>query len=76
VFEFLTTSKELERVILTKPTEDEIYKVARAQGMFRMKEDAIIKLLEGTIPFEEVNTLGGDILDDEEPAKEKEVVAA
>ncbi|MEK7530870.1 MAG: GspE/PulE family protein [Patescibacteria group bacterium] len=75
VFEFLATSKELERVILTKPTEDEIYKVARAQGMFRMKEDAIIKLLEGTIPFEEVNTLGGDILDDEDTVKEKEVVA-
>lgn len=60
VFEFLPTSKELERVILENPIEEEIFKVGRAQGMFTMKEDAIIKMLEGTIPFEEVTTLGGD----------------
>jgi type IV pilus assembly protein PilB len=62
VFEMLATSKELERVILEKPNEDEIMKVARAQGMFTMKEDAILKMLEGVIPFEEVNTLGNDIV--------------
>ena len=61
VFEFLPTSKELERVILENPVEEEIFKIARAQGMLTMKEDAIIKMLEGTIPFEEVTTLGGDV---------------
>jgi type IV pilus assembly protein PilB len=66
VFELLPTSNELERVILTNPIEEEVYKVARAQGMFTMKEDAIIKMLESTIPFEEVNTLGGDLIDDEQ----------
>lgn len=64
VFEFLPTTKELERVILTKPVEDEIFGIARAQGMFTMREDAIIKMLHGDIPFEEVNTLGGDLLED------------
>ncbi len=69
VFEMLPTSPELEQVILTKPIEENLYKTARAQGMFTMKEDAIIKMLEGSIPFEEVNTLGGDLLfDDEAPA--------
>lgn len=67
VFEFLPTSKELERTILTKPTEEEIYKVARAEGMFTMKEDAIIKMLNGDIPFEEVNTLGGEVVEEDEP---------
>lgn len=62
VFEMLPTSKELERVILTNPTEEAIFKVAREQGMFTMKEDAIIKMLQGTIPLEEVNTLGGDLV--------------
>jgi len=62
VFELLPTSKELERTILTDPTEESIYKVARSQGMFTMKEDAIIKMLTGVIPFEEVNTLGGDLI--------------
>ncbi|MBI3573847.1 type II/IV secretion system protein [Candidatus Kaiserbacteria bacterium] len=66
VFEMLPTSKELESVILEKPIEEELYKVARAEGMFTMKEDAIMKMLDGVIPFEEVNTLGGDLLKDEE----------
>lgn len=65
VFEFLQTTKDLERAILEHPVEDEIFKVARAQGMFTMREDAIIKMLRGSIPFEEVNTLGGDSLDEE-----------
>ncbi|MEK7063730.1 MAG: GspE/PulE family protein [Patescibacteria group bacterium] len=71
VFEFIATSKEMERVILSKPVNEEIYNVARKQGMFSMKEDAIIKMLEGAIPFEEVNTLGGAILDEEEEPKTK-----
>ncbi|MES2134894.1 MAG: GspE/PulE family protein [Patescibacteria group bacterium] len=66
VFEMLPASPELEHTILTNPIEDELYKVARAQGMFTMKEDAIMKMLKGTIPFEEVNTLGGELLRDDE----------
>ncbi len=69
VFEMLPTTKELERVILTNPIEEEIYKVARAEGHITMKEDAIIKMLEGAIPFEEVNTLGGDFEEADAPAK-------
>lgn len=65
VFEFLPTTKELESIILQKPVEEEILKVARTQGMFTMREDAIIKMLKGDIPFEEVNTLGGDSIGDE-----------
>jgi type IV pilus assembly protein PilB len=69
VFEMLPTSKEMERTILTNPVEEELYKVARAGGMLSMKEDAIIKMLETTIPFEEVNTLGGDMLEDPDTQK-------
>lgn len=64
VFELMPTTPELEAVILQKPVQGEIYKIAREQGMFTMKEDAIIKMLKGDIPFEEVNTLGGDLLED------------
>jgi type II secretory ATPase GspE/PulE/Tfp pilus assembly ATPase PilB-like protein len=71
VFELLPTSKELEETILRKPIEEELYTVARKGGMFTMKEDAIMKMLNGVIPFEEVNTLGGDLLADEEAPKEK-----
>lgn len=65
VFEMLPISKEMERVILENPTEEAIFNVARGQGMFTMKEDAIIKMLKGVIPFEEVNTLGGDLIEGE-----------
>lgn len=57
VFEILEMDKELERVIMTKPTEDEVVKIARSQGMLTMKEDALLKVLRGEIPFEEASKL-------------------
>lgn len=61
VFELLPMNTEVENTILKNPSEDEIWRIVRTQGMFTMKEDAIIKALEGVIPIEEVNTLGVDI---------------
>ena len=55
VFEILEIDREMERVILENPVEDAILKAARAKGMLTMKEDAILKAFDGTIPFREVN---------------------
>jgi type II secretory ATPase GspE/PulE/Tfp pilus assembly ATPase PilB-like protein len=66
VFEFLRMDKELEHVVLTNPVEESVYAVARAKGMITMREDAIMKALAGEIPFEEVNTLGGQLFPEEE----------
>lgn len=57
VFEMLPMTKEIEAAILTNPTELEITKIARSQGMLTMKEDAILKVFNKVIPFEEVNKL-------------------
>ena len=57
VIEVMEMTKEIEEVILKNPTELDITKVARTQGMMTMKEDAIIKAMHQIIPFEEVNTL-------------------
>jgi len=57
VFEFLPMDKELERLVLKNPGENEIYQYARTRGFISMREDAIIKSLQGIIPFEEVNKL-------------------
>jgi type II secretory ATPase GspE/PulE/Tfp pilus assembly ATPase PilB-like protein len=54
-------NKKLEEVILKNPIEEKVYAEARSQGMFTMREDAIMKALQGEIPFEEVNTLGGEL---------------
>jgi len=59
VFEVMEMNKEIEQIILTDPTEPSLMKAARANGMFTMKEDALIKSMQGVVPFEEVNTLGG-----------------
>ena len=57
VMEALEIDKELEQIILKNPTEQEIWKYARSKGMLTMKDDAIIKVFNKVIPFEEYNTL-------------------
>lgn len=64
VFEILRMDKDLEHVVLTNPVEEKVYAAARAKGMLTLQEDAIIKALNGLIPFEEVNTLGGLVTDE------------
>ncbi len=60
VFEMFDMNTELEHAILENKGEDELYGLARKNGMLTMKEDAIIKSAEGLVPFEEVNSLGGE----------------
>jgi type IV pilus assembly protein PilB len=57
VFEMYSVDKEMQKVILKNPTEDDIYKLARSKGMLTMKEDAILKNLKGELPFQEVYNL-------------------
>ncbi len=60
VFEMFKVDKEMQNVILKTPTNGEIYKVARAKGMLMMKEDAMMKSIEGVIPFTEVYNFGNE----------------
>lgn len=57
VFEVLTFTTEIQEAVLHSRGEEEIWKMARAQGMITMKEDAITKCLAGIIPFIEINEL-------------------
>jgi len=57
VFEVFDMNKELEETILKKPTEPEIMKIVRQQGMLTMREDAMLKAFDSVIAFEEVNKL-------------------
>jgi len=58
VFEAFKMNKDIEKIILTNPTENSIYESLRKKGMLVMKEDAIIKALNKQVPFSEVDTLG------------------
>jgi type II secretory ATPase GspE/PulE/Tfp pilus assembly ATPase PilB-like protein len=51
---------EMQNVILKNPVNSEIYKVARKNGMLSMKEDAMLKSIDGTIPFTEVYNFSSD----------------
>jgi type IV pilus assembly protein PilB len=54
VFEVLKITEELAKLILTRPSEDEIAKLAKDQGMITMKQDGIAKVLAGFTSIEEV----------------------
>ncbi|PIR70041.1 MAG: hypothetical protein COU46_03545 [Candidatus Niyogibacteria bacterium CG10_big_fil_rev_8_21_14_0_10_42_19] len=54
VFEVLAMTKELEHIVLTQPVPENIEKEARRQGMITMREDGILKVLEGKIGYEEL----------------------
>lgn len=58
VVEALEIDDEIESLILSGGSEEDIYKVARKNGFMSMKEDAIIKALNHTIPYEEVSAFG------------------
>jgi type IV pilus assembly protein PilB len=68
VFEMFDMNLELEHAILAGKPEDDMFAIVRKHGMLAMKEDAIIKAAKGVIPFEEVNTLGGQFELPEEEA--------
>lgn len=54
VFEMLEVDGEIEKLILNRKSEDEIWEAARRKGMVNMKEDAMLKSIKGIIPFTEV----------------------
>ncbi|OGI71013.1 hypothetical protein A3C60_02360 [Candidatus Nomurabacteria bacterium RIFCSPHIGHO2_02_FULL_37_45] len=59
-FEMLEIDKEMQGVILKSPTNGEIYKIARRKGMLMMREDAMMKSIEGVIPFTEVYSFSNE----------------
>lgn len=54
ICEMFQVDNEMRSVILKNPVYSEIYKVARKQGMLLMREDAMLKAIDGVIPFQEV----------------------
>lgn len=54
VYEMFKIDKEMQEIILKKPQEQEIYRLARSRGMLTIREDAFVKSMNGLIPFKEV----------------------
>ncbi len=54
IFEMFKIDKKIQEIILKNPTSPALYAEARKNGMLIMKEDAILKAIDGVIPFREV----------------------
>lgn len=54
IFEAITTDEKIERIIPENPSERDIKAVARMQGTLSMRQDGIVKILNGITSIEEV----------------------
>lgn len=54
IFEVLSMTKELEEIILTEPSTVKIEAEAKRQDMISMREDGVLKVINGIISFEEL----------------------
>jgi len=54
IFEVLKMTPELEDVITSNPTTQKIVQEAKRQGMITLRQDGIIKALEGLVSIEEI----------------------
>ncbi|MGB9848057.1 MAG: GspE/PulE family protein [Minisyncoccia bacterium] len=54
IFEILKMTPSLEQVILTNPSEANLKAEAEKQGMVSLRQDGIIKALEGVVSIDEV----------------------
>jgi type IV pilus assembly protein PilB len=54
LFEILVMTPELEEIVNTNPTEHKILEEARRQGMISLRQDGILKAIQGLVSIEEV----------------------
>jgi type IV pilus assembly protein PilB len=54
IFEMFQIDRDIQELILKNPVEPELYKLCRSKGMLTLREDALIKALNGNILIQEV----------------------
>lgn len=54
IFEAVRTDEAIERIIPNNPSERDIKKIAKTQGTLSMRQDGIVKILNGMTSYEEV----------------------
>ncbi len=57
IFEAIKTDESIEKIISTNPSEREIKKIARTQGILSMRQDGLVKILRGITSIEEVESV-------------------
>lgn len=57
IFEAIKTDEAIEKIMPENPSEREIKKVAGLQGILSMRQDGLVKILNGITSFEEVQSV-------------------
>jgi len=57
IFEAIKTDEAIEKIIPENPSEREIKKIARNQGILSMRQDGMVKIINGITSFEEVQSV-------------------
>lgn len=69
IFELFAVTKTIEEAIYRSPTEIELFRLAREEGMITMQEDGILKVLRGITSFDEVERVTGPLAWDDTKKK-------
>ncbi|PIR68372.1 hypothetical protein COU49_01490 [Candidatus Nomurabacteria bacterium CG10_big_fil_rev_8_21_14_0_10_35_16] len=57
IFEAIKTDEAIEKIMPENPSERDIKKIAREQGILSMRQDGIVKVLKGITSLEEVTSV-------------------
>lgn len=57
IFEAIKTDEGIEKIIPENPSEREIKKIAKTQGILSMRQDGVVKILNGITSIEEVRSV-------------------
>jgi type IV pilus assembly protein PilB len=57
IYECIKTDENIEKIITQSPSERDIKKISEQQGLLDMKEDGLVKILQGITDFGEVESV-------------------
>ncbi|MEX0690100.1 MAG: GspE/PulE family protein [Candidatus Paceibacterota bacterium] len=61
IFEVFQVTEKIQELIYKNPTEIDLKRATKEQGMTSMQEDGVLKILKGITSFEEIERLTGEI---------------
>ena len=60
IYEFFVVDEEMENFIMTSPSISQLRKKAEEKGMITMRQDGLLKVIEGVTTLEEVERVTGE----------------
>lgn len=57
IFEAIKTDEAIEKIIPQNPSEREIKRIAKTQGILSMRQDGMVKIINGITSYEEVQSV-------------------